>query len=244
MANAKNPLDALFDREMSVNSLVTRTNAGWDNLQPNTYKTHQSILDNYGGKAAYADVKIGNTDYYYIPEDFINKGFKDNEGRQWAPIDLFKGDTLQDLASNADYVDLTDITNGSSIAEQYGMSKKGYLIPLGMGKISDELYYALRPSEFWDPEAAGNIQGLSKTASGQFVYRTDKPNGYIDPINSKYHWYQPAKKSPLAGLVGAALSIFAPGIGTAIGTALGASGAAASVLGAAVVNGTLSEISG
>jgi hypothetical protein len=40
------------------------------------------------------------------------------------------------------------------------------------------------------------------------------------------------------------LSIFAPGVGTAIGAALGATGAAATVLGGAIVSGTLAELSG
>jgi hypothetical protein len=45
-------------------------------------------------------------------------------------------------------------------------------------------------------------------------------------------------------IVGLGLSLFAPGIGTAIGTALGATGVAASVIGSAIVQGTMAELSG
>ena len=45
-------------------------------------------------------------------------------------------------------------------------------------------------------------------------------------------------------IVALGLSIFAPGIGTAIGTALGATGVTASVIGSAIVQGTMSELSG
>lgn len=50
-------------------------------------------------------------------------------------------------------------------------------------------------------------------------------------------------KNP-ASLIGLGLSILAPGVGTAIGSALGATGAAASVVGNAVIGGTLAEASG
>jgi hypothetical protein len=45
-------------------------------------------------------------------------------------------------------------------------------------------------------------------------------------------------------VVALGLSIFAPGIGTAIGTALGATGVTATVLGSAIVQGTMAELSG
>jgi hypothetical protein len=47
-----------------------------------------------------------------------------------------------------------------------------------------------------------------------------------------------------AALAGVALSVAAPGVGTAIGSALGASGAAATAIGNAVIGGTLAEASG
>jgi hypothetical protein len=45
-------------------------------------------------------------------------------------------------------------------------------------------------------------------------------------------------------IVSIGLSLFAPGLGTAIGTALGATGVAASVIGSAIVQGTMAELSG
>jgi len=48
----------------------------------------------------------------------------------------------------------------------------------------------------------------------------------------------------IAPIISLGLTFFAPGIGTAIGTALGATGTAASVIGSAIVQGTLSEIQG
>lgn len=55
---------------------------------------------------------------------------------------------------------------------------------------------------------------------------------------------EPVKENPVA-LAGLALSIAAPGLGTAIGSALGAgTGAAATALGNAVIGGTLSEAQG
>lgn len=47
-----------------------------------------------------------------------------------------------------------------------------------------------------------------------------------------------------AALVGLGLSVLAPGVGTAIGSALGASGATATAVGNAVIGGTLAEASG
>jgi len=55
---------------------------------------------------------------------------------------------------------------------------------------------------------------------------------------------EPVKENPVA-LAGLALSVAAPGLGTAIGSALGAgTGAAATALGNAVIGGTLSEAQG
>lgn len=53
-----------------------------------------------------------------------------------------------------------------------------------------------------------------------------------------------SSKGDFLPIVSLALSVFAPGLGTAIGAALGASGVAASVIGNAIVQGTLAEAGG
>jgi len=54
---------------------------------------------------------------------------------------------------------------------------------------------------------------------------------------------QPIVDNP-AAVVGIGLNFMAPGLGTAIGTALGASGATAAVIGGAVIGGTTAELTG
>jgi hypothetical protein len=68
------------------------------------------------------------------------------------------------------------------------------------------------------------------------------------PDGTPYFYTQKGTSTSSAGdimpIVGLGLSLFAPGIGTAIGTALGATGVAASVIGSAIVQGTMAELSG
>ena len=68
------------------------------------------------------------------------------------------------------------------------------------------------------------------------------------PDGTPYFYTQQGASTSSAGdvmpIISLGLTFFAPGIGTAIGTALGATGTAAAVLGSAIVQGTLSELSG
>ncbi len=67
-------------------------------------------------------------------------------------------------------------------------------------------------------------------------------NGTINP-NTGLQEYKSGKKI-LGAVLPIALNIIAPGIGTAIGTALGATGTAATMLGGAIIGGASSSLSG
>lgn len=243
--------------KLSPGSLVGFEKSGSKTYTPWRQGYEKNAFDNAGGKAAFTTFRHGQDSYTFIPEEYINKGFTAN-GRQWLPTELFKDNNLKDFLSQSEYVDLSNLgsnsffdTNqklGNDVApflEQYGMGAKGYLLPdTAKTSSGEEFYYTLRPEGYFDPETAGNIKGLTKTKDGSYVYATDKPNGLIDPIKNESSWYEPPKKNNFAGIAGIALSVFAPGIGTAIGAALGASGIAASVIGNAILQGTLAEASG
>jgi hypothetical protein len=236
--------------------LIGFDKGGSQTYTPWTQGYEKRAFNNAGGKAAFTTFGHGADRYTFIPEEYINKGFAAN-GRQWVPTELFRENNLKDFISQSEYVDLSNFGIGSILdakyldldaapwLKQYGMGAKGYLLPEGAKTSSGEdFYFTLRPEGHFDTATSGNVQGLSKTQDGKYVYVTDKPNGRIDPISDTSTWYEPPKKNNFAGIAGIALAVFAPGIGTAIGTALGASGIAASVIGSAIVQGTLSEASG
>lgn len=91
--------------------------------------------------------------------------------------------------------------------------------------------------------AGGNIWG------GTFIGKNSTGFGVqFGPDGTPYFYTQEGASTSdlgkIAPIISLGLTFFAPGIGTAIGTALGASGTAASVIGSAIVQGTLSEIQG
>jgi hypothetical protein len=214
-------------------------------------------FDEAGGKAAFVALTDRGKTYTFIPEEYLNKGYTEN-GRQWLPTELFKDDNLQSFLNQSAYVDLSNFGGkdrwdqneflGSSLApwlENRGMGAKGFLLPADAKTSSGEdFYFTIRPEVSYNPGTHGNVTGLTKRGD-QYVYATDKPNGYIDPVTGGSSWYQPPKKNNLASIAGIGLAIFAPGIGSALGAALGlGSGVAAAVVGNAIVQGTMAELSG
>ena len=97
----------------------------------------------------------------------------------------------------------------------------------------------------WDPSGylqPGNLASWTASGKGAVGYTAQAaPNGQVYFVPS---WGSTSDVSRVAPLVGLGLSLFAPGLGTAIGSALGATGAAATAIGNAVIGGSLSEASG
>jgi hypothetical protein len=98
------------------------------------------------------------------------------------------------------------------------------------------------------------ISSNYKRAGGQIfsgTYAGKDSTGFgvqFGPDGTPYFYTQQGASTGSMGevmpIISLGLTFFAPGIGTAIGTALGATGTAAAVLGSAIVQGTLSELSG
>jgi hypothetical protein len=91
--------------------------------------------------------------------------------------------------------------------------------------------------------AGGNIWGGTFTGKNSTGFGVQ-----FGPDGTPYFYTQEGASTSdvgkIAPVISLGLTFFAPGIGTAIGTALGATGTAASVIGSAIVQGTLSEIQG
>jgi hypothetical protein len=222
----------------------------------------QKDFEQGGGKAAFTTFGHGNDLYNFIPEDYVTKGYS-QDGKQWLPIDLFKNNNLKDFFAKSEYVDLSNLGSASFFdsnnygintdvkpwLESKGMGAKGFLIKAGeKTSTGEDLSSIIKPDQYWDSSQHGNITGLSQK-NGKYVYTTDQPNGYVDPIEEKSHWYQPPqkKKNNLASVVGIGLALFAPGIGGAIGSALTGTAAttvASQVIGGAILQGTMAELSG
>jgi hypothetical protein len=220
----------------------------------------QKDFEQGGGKAAFTTFGHGNDLYNFIPEDYVTKGYS-QDGKQWLPIDLFKNNNLKDFFAKSEYVDLSNLGSASFFdsnnygintdvkpwLESKGMGAKGFLIKAGeKTSTGEDLSSIIKPDQYWDSSQHGNITGLSQK-NGKYVYTTDQPNGYVDPIEEKSHWYKPPKKNNLASVVGIGLALFAPGIGGAIGSALtgtAATSIASQVIGSAIVQGAMTEMSG
>jgi hypothetical protein len=216
-----------------ADQLWSPRNAESENERTNRVKTaiKSVYLPNINGKS-----------YVYYPEDLISKGLV-LDGGTYLPGNLLKGSNLTDFLKSSEYITLPD-----NVAQDLGVSglaNKGYLMPSNAqnssGDFVGDLFTDLVSQRV---EASGNITGLTKRGD-QYVYATDKPNGYVDSTGAA-SWYQPSKKSnPLASIAGIGLAIFAPGIGSALGAALGlGTGVAAAVVGNALVQGTMAELSG
>lgn len=115
---------------------------------------------------------------------------------------------------------------------KYGDRQIGFL-----GDIGDAANW--QPSGYLQP---GNLASWGSQGKGAVGYTVQQaPNGQVYFIPS---WGSTSDFADIAPIAAIGLSLLAPGAGTAIGSALGASGVAATALGNAVISGTLAEASG
>ena len=91
-------------------------------------------------------------------------------------------------------------------------------------------------------------EDIIKLYEQAYSERSANPNAYTKTDSQLYRERHDANKSGLMGkitpVVAIGLSLFAPGIGSAIGTALGFTGTAAAAVGSAILQGTLAEAQG
>ena len=223
---------SVYGDNYRADQLWNPANAESENERTNRVKTaiKSVYLPNINGRS-----------YVYYPEDFISKGLV-MDGKTYLPGKLLTDNNLADFMRSSEYITLPQ--EAAQALGMSGLATKGYLMPSNAqspsGGFVGDLFTALVAP---DVGAGGNVVGLTKR-DGQYVYATDKPNGYVDSTGAS-SWYQPPKKDNLASIAGIGLAIFAPGIGSALGAALGlGSGLAAAVVGNAIVQGTLAEMGG
>jgi hypothetical protein len=130
---------------------------------------------------------------------------------------------------------MADMLSGAGITDikQFGVLPDGKYGNKTTGQAIDA-NYTRAGGNIW----GGTFEGANSTGFGvQF-----------GPDGTPYFYTQEGASTSdmgkIAPIISLGLTFFAPGIGTAIGTALGATGTAATVIGSAIVQGTLSEIQG
>lgn len=184
-----------------------------------------AITFNFGGK-----------NYSFIPEDRIQKGWTDG-GRNIYSNSFLNEDTIKSLATNGEYIDLTNapmggmqLADGSTI-KTYGdyltktavnASPKGFLVP------EENLYSYFQSTSKLDPKF-GSIKGLARDPdTGELGYAATGGGNIMAPIaklNSVGYYEKPS--GALADLgrsiqsidsIGLfALNLLVPGLGTGIG---------------------------
>ena len=204
---------------------------------------NQQQIQNNAGKFRSVFFNAGGKNYVFVPEDYVNRGVVEGN-TQYVPINVIRGNNIQELSKNSEYVDLSNSALGNEAASK-GFSAKGYLFPSG-AKTSDGKELS---SIFADPVGQsleyGNITGISKVGD-QYVYATDRKNGYVDQAGYG-HWTNEGGGNFLGDLfkdLGPIGSIVLAVIAPEIGIALGLEGTAAAVVGSAITNGVLAEAQG
>ena len=91
-------------------------------------------------------------------------------------------------------------------------------------------------------------ESVIKLYEQAYSERVARPSDYVKTESQLYKERHDANKggilNKITPVIAIGLSLFAPGIGTAIGTALGLTGTAAAVVGSAILQGTLAEAQG
>jgi hypothetical protein len=140
----------------------------------------------------------------------------------------------------------------------YGSPKSNALamadVLMGAGINDIRQFGPLPDGGYGNKETGQAINPNYDRAGGQIfsgTYTGKDSTGFgvqFGPDGTPYFYTQQGASTSSMGevmpIISLGLTFFAPGIGTAIGTALGATGTAAAVLGSAIVQGTLSELSG
>ena len=128
----------------------------------------------------------------------------------------------------------------------YNNDEKGFLkqeLPAYLGNNSATQQIVSKLSTLGESK-----EDIIKLYEQAYSERSANPNAYTKTDSQLYRERHDANKSGLMGkitpVVAIGLSLFAPGIGSAIGTALGFTGTAAAAVGSAILQGTLAEAQG
>jgi len=171
--------------------------------------------------------KINNQDYYFLPQDYIQKGITATGEFGWYPGTYFNPGFLtsqfqQELKDKGTYVDLSNVPNveAENTYGDYlttaGRSTKGYLVPINNTTKN--------VVENWQranlgPNGESGIIGVGNTPDGIAYLRTDtqgKDLSYTLPNGQSYQWSKPSQTtfqkfiSDLGPLPTIATAIFAP----------------------------------
>jgi hypothetical protein len=171
--------------------------------------------------------KINGQDYYYLPQDYIQKGVTASGDFGRSPGTYFNPGFLsstfqQELKDKGTYVDLSNVPNvaGDNTFGEYltavGRSTKGYLVPATQ--------VTTNAVENWQkanlgPNGESGIVGVGNTPDGIAYLRTDtqgKDLNYTLPNGQSHQWSKPSQTtfqkfiSDLGPLPTIATAIFAP----------------------------------
>lgn len=171
--------------------------------------------------------KINGQDYYYLPQDYIQKGVTASGAFGRSPGTYFNPEFLsstfqQELKDKGTYVNLSNVPNvaGDNTFGEYltavGRSTKGYLVPATQ--------VTTKAVENWQkaslgPNGESGIIGVGNSPDGVAYLRTDtqgKDLSYTLPSGQSYQWSKPTQTtfqkfiSDLGPLPAIATAIFAP----------------------------------
>jgi hypothetical protein len=171
--------------------------------------------------------KIDGQDYYFLPQDYIQKGITASGQFERQPGTYFNPEFLsstfqQELKDKGTYVDLSNvpIPGGENTFGKYltfiGRSTQGYLVPATQ--------VTTKAVENWQkaslgPNGESGIIGVGNSPDGLAYLRTDtqgKDLSYTLPSGQSYQWSKPTQTtfqkfiSDLGPLPTIATAIFAP----------------------------------
>jgi len=171
--------------------------------------------------------KINGQDYYYLPQDYIQKGVSASGDFGRSPGTYFNPGFLtsqfqQELKDKGTYVDISSVANpaGDNTFGDYltaiGRSTTGYLVPATQ-VTTNAVENAQRAN--LGPNGESGIIGVGNTPDGIAYLRTDtqgKDLSYTLPSGQSYQWSKPTQTtfqkfiSDLGPLPTIATAIFAP----------------------------------
>ena len=171
--------------------------------------------------------KIDGQDYYYLPQDYIQKGVTASGDFGRSPGTYFNPGFLtsqfqQELKDKGTYVDISSVANpaGDNTFGDYltaiGRSTTGYLVPATQ-VTTNAVENAQRAN--LGPNGESGIIGVGNTPDGIAYLRTDtqgKDLSYTLPNGQSYQWSKPTQTtfqkfiSDLGPLPTIATAIFAP----------------------------------
>jgi hypothetical protein len=177
---------------------------------------------------------LAETDSSY--PGFEDTGYARPTGRyyipQYGPGMEIVGKTFVDPSTVTERI----VSHGFGTGPHYAAS-----VPITETVYGNKVTGQVVPSTYGERQT-GNAWGGTFAGSGNTGYRVQ-----FDSAGNPYFYTTGASSSDLGSILpiaSLALSFAVPGLGTAIGSALGASGAAATAIGNAVIGGVMSEASG